>query len=98
MERCLAYGTGVSAMYGEFDDLTAAELNPLISAEPMPGDPAPFLLDPDDPAVIRCTSMFNRVLCSWASDLLNLRREGLATPGWRERVDEEGTLQWRRAA
>ena len=69
-----------------------------VIAEPDPGGPAPFLPDPGDPAVVRCTSMFNRVLASWASDLLSLKREGLATPGWRERIDGDGGLSWRRAA
>ena len=59
---------------------------------------AGFLPDPNDPAILRSTAMFNRVLASWASDLLHLRREGLAIPGWRERVDDEDGIGWRRAA
>ena len=51
-----------------------------------------------DPAVARSVEMFNRVLCSWASDLLHLRREGLAAPGWREQVQEGDGISWRRAA
>ncbi|MCH2161514.1 MAG: hypothetical protein MK085_06530 [Phycisphaerales bacterium] len=43
-------------------------------------------------------AMFNRVLASWASDLLRLRREGLAAPGWRVQVDTEDGIAWRRAA
>lgn len=78
--------------------LTDLPLDSMVAAQPSPGGPAPFFPDPDDPAVVRCTSMFNRVLASWASDLLNLRSEGLATPGWRERVNDDGALQWRRAA
>ena len=42
--------------------------------------------------------MFNRVLASWASDLLRLRREGLAAPGWRVQVESEDGIAWRRAA
>ena len=51
-----------------------------------------------DPAVAMCAAMFNRVLASWASDLLHLRREGLAAPGWREQVHEEDGIAWRRDA
>ena len=43
-------------------------------------------------------AMFDRVLVSWASDLLELRRLGLASPGWRERVDGVEGPEWRRAA
>jgi len=57
-----------------------------------------FRPDPNDPAIARSVTMFNRVLASWASDLLHLRREGLAVPGWRERVDVEDGIGWRRAA
>ncbi|MCP4836696.1 MAG: hypothetical protein GY895_18245 [Phycisphaera sp.] len=51
-----------------------------------------------DPAVERAQAMFNRVLASWASDLLHLRRQGLTAPGWRERVVHDDETTWRRAA
>ena len=54
--------------------------------------------DADDPAILRCQGMFNRVLSSWASDLLRLRREGLSAPGWREQVQTEEGIAWKRAA
>lgn len=46
----------------------------------------------------RAKAMFDRVLVCWASDLLELRRRGLATPGWRELVVAEDGPEWRRAA
>ena len=46
----------------------------------------------------RAKAMFDRVLVSWASDLLELRRRGLTTPGWRELVTAEDGPEWRRAA
>ena len=46
----------------------------------------------------RAKVMFDRVLVSWASDLLELRRRGLTTPGWRELVVAEDGPEWRRAA
>ena len=46
----------------------------------------------------RAKLMFDRVLVSWASDLLELRRLGLSSPGWREQVDGEDGPEWRRAA
>ncbi|MHC4245370.1 MAG: hypothetical protein GWP75_13070 [Planctomycetia bacterium] len=52
----------------------------------------------EDPAVERAQAMFNRVLASWASDLLHLRRQELTTPGWRVRVDQDDETTWRRAA
>lgn len=52
----------------------------------------------EDPAVERAQAMFNRVLASWASDLLHLRRQGLTAPGWRVRVDQDDGTTWRRAA
>lgn len=42
--------------------------------------------------------MYQRVLSSWASDLLILRRQGLDQPGWRTAVEEAGEPMWRRAA
>ena len=54
--------------------------------------------DADDPAILRCQGMFNRVLSSWASDLLRLRRDGLSAPGWREQVQTEEGIAWKRAA
>ena len=54
--------------------------------------------DADDPAILRCQAMFNRVLSSWASDLLRLRKEGLSAPGWREQVQTEEGIAWKRAA
>lgn len=39
-----------------------------------------------DPATAR--QLFQRVLGSWASDLLELRRRGLDRPGYRPRQDE----------
>ena len=83
----------------ENDPLTDLPLDSMVvPPASLSGGTARFAPDPADPAVVRCTSMFNRVLASWASDLLNLQHEGLATPGWRERVDDDGALQWRRAA
>ena len=55
-------------------------------------------LDPQDPAIAQSTAMFNRVLASWASDLLHLRREGLSAPGWRQRNDDGDGIGWKRAA
>jgi hypothetical protein len=55
-------------------------------------------LDPQDPAIAQSTVMFNRVLASWASDLLLLRREGLSAPGWRQRNDDGDGIGWKRAA
>lgn len=52
----------------------------------------------EDPAVERAQAMFNRVLASWASDLLHLRRQGLTAPGWRVRVEQDDETTWRRAA
>ena len=52
----------------------------------------------DELAVVRAKAMFNRVLGSWASDLLHLRRQGLSTPGWRECVEGDDGPIWRRAA
>ena len=52
----------------------------------------------DELAVARSQAMFQRVLVSWASDLLHLRRQGLTTPGWRECVDGDDGPIWRRAA
>ena len=52
----------------------------------------------DELAVARSRAMFERVLVSWASDLLHLRRQGLTTPGWRECVDDDDGPIWRRAA
>ena len=52
----------------------------------------------DELAVVRSRAMFERVLVSWASDLLHLRRQGLTTPGWRECVDGDDGPIWRRAA
>ena len=52
----------------------------------------------DQLAVARSQAMFQRVLVSWASDLLHLRRQGLTTPGWRECVDGDDGPIWRRAA
>ncbi len=49
-------------------------------------------------AETRAKVMFDRVLVSWASDLLELRRRGLTTPGWRELVAAEDGPEWRRAA
>jgi len=49
-------------------------------------------------AETRSKQMFDRVLVSWASDLLELRRLGLSSPGWREQVDGEEGPEWRRAA
>ena len=46
----------------------------------------------------RAKLMFDRVLVSWASDLLELRRLGLSSPGWREQVDGVDGPEWRRAA
>ncbi len=46
----------------------------------------------------RARQMFDRVLVSWASDLLELRRLGLSSPGWREQVDGVEGPEWRRAA
>lgn len=42
--------------------------------------------------------MFDRVLVCWASDLLELRRQGLVTPGWREMIEGGEGPEWRRAA
>ena len=47
---------------------------------------------------VQAKAMFDRVLVAWASDLLELRRLGLASPGWRERVDGMEGPEWRRAA
>ena len=52
----------------------------------------------DELAVARSRARFERVLVSWASDLLHLRRQGLTTPGWRECVDDDDGPIWRRAA
>ena len=52
----------------------------------------------EDPSVARAKAMFDRVLASWASDLLHLRRQGLTAPGWRVRVDQDDEATWRRAA
>jgi hypothetical protein len=52
----------------------------------------------DELAVVRARAMFDRVLGSWASDLLHLRRQGLTTPGWRERIEGDDGPIWRRAA
>ena len=52
----------------------------------------------DELAVARSRAMFERVLVSWASDLLRLRRQGLTTPGWRECVHGDDGPIWRRAA
>lgn len=52
----------------------------------------------DELAVVRAKAMFDRVLASWASDLLVLRRQGLSTPGWRECVEGDDGPIWRRAA
>ncbi|MDE0888499.1 MAG: hypothetical protein OSA40_03465 [Phycisphaerales bacterium] len=52
----------------------------------------------DELAVVRAKAMFDRVLASWASDLLLLRRQGLSTPGWRECVEGDDGPIWRRAA
>ena len=41
---------------------------------------------------------FDRVLVCWASDLLELRRQGLVTPGWREMIEGGEGPEWRRAA
>lgn len=49
-------------------------------------------------AEMRAKTMFDRVLASWASDLLELRRLDLASPGWREQVDGLEGPEWRRAA
>ena len=55
------------------------------------------LLD-EDPSVAHAKAMFDRVLATWASDLLQLRRQGLTAPGWRVRVDQDDEATWRRAA
>ena len=58
-------------------------------------------MDDHSPAEITVADtqvMFNRVLANWASDLLRLRREGLAAPGWRVQVETEDGIAWRRAA
>ena len=52
----------------------------------------------EDFAVVRAQAMFDRVLATWASDLLHLRRQGLPTPGWRECVEGDDGPIWRRAA
>jgi hypothetical protein len=52
----------------------------------------------DELAVVRAKAMFDRMLGSWASDLLHLRRQGLSTPGWRECVEGDDGPIWRRAA
>ncbi len=52
----------------------------------------------DDPSVAHAKAMFDRVLASWASDLLHLSRQGLTAPGWRVRVDHDDDATWRRAA
>lgn len=49
-------------------------------------------------AEVKSKQMFDRMLVSWASDLLELRRLGLSSPGWREQVDGEEGPEWRRAA
>lgn len=49
-------------------------------------------------AEARAKAMFDRVLVSWASDLLHLRRQGLNEPGWREQVEGQDGPEWRRAA
>ena len=41
------------------------------------------MITTNDPAIIRCQEMFSKVLSSWASDFLRLRKAGLLTPGWR---------------
>ncbi len=55
---------------------------------------------PTSIAEARARQMFDRVLVSWASDLLHLRRQGLMTPGWRVMDADAGEdgLRWRRAA
>lgn len=55
-------------------------------------------LDSTEITVSEAQAMFNRVLSSWASDLLLLRREGLAAPGWRVQVEDEDGFAWKRAA
>ena len=55
-------------------------------------------LPDEDPSVARAKSMFDRVLATWASDLLELRRQGLTAPGRRVRVDQDDEATWRRAA
>ncbi|MAD20545.1 MAG: hypothetical protein CMJ52_10360 [Planctomycetaceae bacterium] len=55
-------------------------------------------IDLDDPSVAETKRMFDRVLASWASDLLLLRRQGLTAPGWRVRVEDDDETTWRRAA
>jgi hypothetical protein len=52
----------------------------------------------EDPSVADAKAMFDRVLATWASDLLHLRRQGLTAPGWRVRVDQDDEATWRRAA
>lgn len=49
-------------------------------------------------AETQAKTMFDRVLVCWASDLLELRRQGLITPGWREMIDGGEGPEWRRAA
>ena len=55
-------------------------------------------IEPVTIAEATARAMYQRVLSSWASDLLVLRRQGLDQPGWRTAIDEADEPMWRRAA
>jgi hypothetical protein len=46
-----------------------------------------------DDAVRHARQMFNRVLASWAIDLLALRREGRMTPRWQLNDDIDESMR-----